>query len=169
MTNINKKYKVTLNKNIIKDGEKMKTVHFRDINDDNRSDVMRISLNENQLDFIESVADCLKEAEETKEWHPLAIYVNECVVGFAMYGSFDNNKYTWIDRIMIDKKHQMQGIGKAAMLKLIDVVSSEYKVDTLYLSIIEKNYIARKLYEGIGFRYINEKDENGELIFEYKV
>lgn len=86
-----------------------------------------------------------------------------------MYGSFGSNRDTWIDRIMIDKKHQGKGYGKAAMLKLIEIVSKKYEVDTVYLSIIEENKVAYELYKSIEFEYINEKDPNGEPIFKYTV
>ena len=45
-------------------------------------------------------------SKEYKQWQPVAIYHNEDVIGFAMYGSFGPNRYTWIDRIMIDQKYQ---------------------------------------------------------------
>lgn len=70
---------------------------------------------------------------------------------------------------MIDEKYQGRGFGRAAMVKLIDIVSKKYEVNVVYLSIIEENQVARKLYESIGFQYINEKDENGEPIFQYVI
>lgn len=51
----------------------------------------------------------LKEAEEYEQWHPVAIYTDATLVGFAMYGSFGLNFDTWIDRIIIDEK--FQGLG----------------------------------------------------------
>lgn len=147
----------------------MDTLHFKAVNDQNEIKVKALELKANQLGFIESVDECLKEARECDLWRPVAIYMGEEVVGFAMYGSFENNKYTWIDRIMIDKNYQGKGIGREAMNKLMKKVSSEYDASKLYLSIIEDNQVARKLYESLGFRYTNEKDKNGELIFEYIV
>ena len=84
-----------------------------------------------------------------------------------MYGSFGPNKNTWIDRIIIDEKFQGKGLGKKAMLKLIDTVTKEYEIKVIYLSIVEDNKVAYNLYKSIGFVYMNEKDPNGELIFKY--
>jgi diamine N-acetyltransferase len=56
-----------------------------------------------------------------------------------------------------------------AMIKLIDRVSKEYGVNVIYLSIIEENTIAHRLYKGLGFEYTNERDPNGELIFKYTI
>lgn len=86
-----------------------------------------------------------------------------------MYGSFGPNKDTWIDRIMIDEKFQGKGLGRKAMQKLIEIVSKEYGVKVIYLSIIEENEVAFNLYKSIGFVFINERDPNGELIFKYAI
>lgn len=131
--------------------------------------VREIKLKQEQVNFIETVDQCLEEAADCDEWHPVAIYYSKDIIGFAMYGSFGPNKDTWIDRIMIDEKYQGRGFGRTAMMKLIDIVSKEYGVNTIYLSIVEENTLAYNLYKSIGFEYINEKDVNGELIFKYKV
>ncbi|MGL4373814.1 MAG: GNAT family N-acetyltransferase [Turicibacter sp.] len=119
---------------------------------------------------METVTECLTEAGQYTEWHPVAIYHGADIVGFAMYGSFGPNKHTWIDRILIDERYQGNGYGKMAMKQLIEVVSKEYDVNTIYLSIIESNTVAYKLYTSIGFEDMKELDpENGELMFRYVV
>lgn len=148
----------------------MDNIHFRDIDNTNKYAVREIKLRPEQENFIETVDECLEEANTYDEWHPVAIYYNEEIIGFAMYGSFGPNKHTWIDRIIIDEKHQGKGFGKIAMMKLIDIVSKEYRVNTIYLSIVEGNAVAYNLYKSIGFKYMNEKDpNNGELLFQYTI
>jgi|SRR5690625_260835 len=147
----------------------LKDIHFKIVDESNEKLVRKVSLKPDQDDFIETVDEYLAEAKEYKQWQPVAIYHNEDVIGFAMYGSFGPNRHTWIDRIIIDQKYQGQGLGKEAMKGLIKKVSEEYKVAVLYLSIIEENKVAERLYKQIGFKYTNKKDPNGELIFEYKV
>lgn len=145
-------------------------INFKDIDSENVEKVKALKIKKNQEGFIETVEECLQEASIYKEWHPVAIYNYEEVIGFAMYGSFGPNKHTWIDRILIEDKHQNKGFGKAAMKKLINIVSQTYNVDTIYLSIVEENKVAHKLYTSIGFQYMNEKDpSNGELMFKYEV
>ncbi len=147
----------------------MGNIHFRDIDNTNKYAVRKIKLKPEQENFIETVDQCLEEANTYDEWHPVAIYCDEEIVGFAMYGSFGPNKHTWIDRIIIDEKYQGRGFGKIAMIRLIDIVSKEYGVNTIYLSIIEGNVLAYNLYKSIGFKYMNEKDPNGELLFQYTI
>ncbi|MEN2767691.1 GNAT family N-acetyltransferase [Ornithinibacillus xuwenensis] len=147
----------------------MYNVYFRDIDDKNEFTVRNITLKSGQENFIETVDECLKEASIYPEWHPVAIYKDEIIIGFAMYGSFGPNKDTWIDRIMIDEKYQGNGYGRIAMKKLIDIVSKEYGVNVIYLSIIEENKVAYRLYTSMGFEFMNERDPNGELLFKYTI
>ncbi|MED1908840.1 GNAT family N-acetyltransferase [Cytobacillus firmus] len=75
-----------------------------------------------------------------------------------------------MDRIMIDEKYQGKGYGKMAMIKLIDLVSKEYCVNVIYLSITEENRTAYSLYKSIGFEFMNEIDpNNGELLFKFTI
>ncbi|SDN14800.1 diamine N-acetyltransferase [Psychrobacillus sp. OK028] len=148
----------------------MNNVHFKNIDDTNEYKVRNIKLKPAQEKFIETVDESLKEAETFHEWHPVAIYYDDEIIGFAMYGCFGLNKDTWIDRIIIDEKHQGKGYGKLAMMKLIDMVSKEYGVNVIYLSITEENRTAYNLYKNIGFEFMNEKDpNNGELLFKYTI
>ncbi|KPB06270.1 GNAT family N-acetyltransferase [Bacillus sp. CHD6a] len=146
----------------------MSNVYFKDIDVTNEYQVRNIKLKSGQEKYIETVDECLKEATIYQEWHPVAIYFGEGVIGFAMYGSFGINKDTWIDRIMIDEKYQGKGYGKIAMIKLMDIVSKEYDVNVIYLSITKENSTAYSLYKSLGFEFMNEVDpNNGELLFKY--
>lgn len=147
----------------------MADITFRKIDQTNEQAVRNISIHPDQLNFIESVAECLEEAAMYSEWQPVAIYHDAQVIGFAMYGSFGVNKDTWLDRIIIDKAYQGRGFGRIAIKKLIKIISKIYDVDVIYLSIIEENKLAYHLYESIGFELMDQRDPNGELMFEYFV
>ncbi|WP_315906653.1 GNAT family N-acetyltransferase [Priestia koreensis] len=147
----------------------MANIHFKLIDDTNELLVRNIKIKREQEHFIETVDQCLQEASTYSEWQPIAIYNDDIIIGFAMYGSFGDSCDTWIDRIMIDEKYQGKGYGKTAMKQLIDHVSKEYGVNVVYLSIIEENRQAYHLYTKIGFTFINERDPNGELIFKYTI
>ena len=145
----------------------MKNISIKEINEFNNGAVKEVKVKNGQETFIETVEECLAEAAEYKEWCPVAIYADNTLVGFAMYGSFGPNKHTWIDRIIIDEKYQGKGYGRAAMIKLIDIVTKKYDVVDVYLSFVDGNEAAYNLYKSLGFKYINERDENGEYIFKY--
>lgn len=151
-------------------GVKIMNINFKDISNENLEKVLALKLKKGQEGFVETVDECLKEVSMYKEWHPVAIYNNDKVIGFAMYGSFGPNRHTWIDRILIDGEQQNNGFGKAAMKKLIDIVAETYKVDTIYLSIVEENKVAYNLYTSIGFEDMKERDpNNNELMFKYEI
>lgn len=72
----------------------MYNINFKDISDNNENEVKKIKLNPKQKDFIETVDECLEEAKIYSEWHPVAIYNHDTIIGFAMYGSFGPNRHT---------------------------------------------------------------------------
>lgn len=148
----------------------MEEIFFKKIDESNEQEVRKVTLSPNQTTFIESVDECLVEAKEYPAWEPIAIYSGDIIVGFAMFGSFGPNRHTWIDRIIIDYKYQGQGLGRKAMKGLIKMVSEEYDVDLIYLSIVEENEVAYHLYTSLGFEYMEDEEEpNGELIFKLDI
>lgn len=64
------------------------SIRFTKVNETNIDDIRKISVKENQTAFIETVDECLKEAEEYAGWCPVGIYNDDILVGFAMYGAF---------------------------------------------------------------------------------
>lgn len=145
----------------------MACIRIKEIDASNINEVRRISVKEHQRSFIETVDECLREAAIYEQWCPVAIYNYDEIVGFAMYGAFGKNPDTWIDRIIIDEKCQEKGFGKCAMKELSKIVTEKYNVNTVYLSFVEDNDVARKLYENLGFNFTGEYDSEGELIYRY--
>ena len=120
-------------------------IHFETVTSKNRKSVEDLCLFPEQINFIESAADCLKEADEISQWKPVAIY-NECnLIGFAMYGYFNEPLpygELWLDRILIDKKYQKKGYGKIAISALIQKITKEYACKKIYLSVYDINKTA---------------------------
>lgn len=77
----------------------------------NRRAIEKLKVFPHQTGFIESVADCMKEADQLAAWHPMCIYDNDTLIGFTMYGMIQEPAYTrlWFDRLLIDKQHQGKG------------------------------------------------------------
>ena len=82
----------------------------------NRRAIEKLKVLPHQTGFIESVADCMKEADQLAAWHPMCIYDNDTMIGFTMYGMIQEPAYTrlWFDRLLIDKQHQGKGYAKPA-------------------------------------------------------
>ncbi|MBF0753063.1 GNAT family N-acetyltransferase [Jeotgalicoccus nanhaiensis] len=147
----------------------MTCIRIKEIDASNINEMRRISVKEHQKSFIETVDECLEEAAIYKQWCPVAIYDYDKIVGFAMYGAFGKNPDTWIDRIIIDEKYQGKGFGKLAMKELIKIITEKYNVNIVYLSFVENNDVARKLYENLGFNFTDEYDPEGELIYKFNL
>lgn len=133
----------------------------------NRKQVLGLCLAENQKGFIESTAQCLKEARRLWLWHPVAISVDGLVVGFAMYGRFPREGKSgrvWLDRLLIGAQYQGQGFGKKALSVLCERLKNQYRCKEIYLSCYPENIGAIAMYQKAGFQFNGEKDLNGEDI-----
>ncbi|MCI8624621.1 MAG: GNAT family N-acetyltransferase [Provencibacterium sp.] len=151
------------------DLENQRPLQFRPVNDENREEAEKLEVFSEQTGFIESVSECLQEADRLERWRPVGIYQGDALVGFAMYGYFPNPSpgQLWLDRLLIDKRFQGKGYGRRAVLALLDRLHREYTSDRVYLSVYEENTHAVRLYRQIGFRFNGEKDTKGEKVMVY--
>lgn len=133
----------------------------------NRAHVEGLRVRAEQQNFIETTAQCMKEADQLPLWRPVALMRGADLVGFAMYGLWAEEGArgrVWLDRLLIDARFQGQGLGKEALTLLIDRIRAEYGCEELYLSLYEDNVRALRLYEEAGFRLNGQRDANGELV-----
>ncbi|HEL3623408.1 TPA: GNAT family N-acetyltransferase, partial [Clostridioides difficile] len=86
-------------------------VRIADIN--NWHDLVSLSVDKSQLDYIESNALSIAESKFITAWVPVGIYDENSLIGFAMYGRLEDDR-VWLDRFMIDSKYQGKGYGKAS-------------------------------------------------------
>ncbi|MEF9935161.1 MAG: GNAT family N-acetyltransferase [Clostridium sp.] len=146
-------------------------LHFKSIDKNNLSEVLSLKIRSDQEGFIESVDECIEEARSASNWRTLAIYSGSEVVGFTMYGYFENEGYygrVWLDRILIDYRYQGKGYGKKSVVYLIKRLFDEYNCNEIYLSVYDYNKFAIRLYESIGFKFNGEVDSKGEKVMVIK-
>lgn len=147
-------------------------LHIKPINQFNREQAEALTLLPAQEGYIESVSECLAEADEFKAWRPVGICAGGILVGFAMYGMFPETSglgRVWLDRLLIDCRYQGRGYGKSAVAALLERIREEYHVSHTYLSVYDDNEPAIRLYKQIGFRFNGELDTKGErvMVFEF--
>lgn len=141
------------------------------INDRNRTEALALRPAPEQAGFVESVEECLAEAAALACWRPVVIREGERIVGFAMYGLFEDEGESgrvWLDRLLIDRCYQGRGLGKAALVRLMARLKAEYGRDELYLSVVEENEAATALYRAFGFALNGERDLHGERVMVWK-
>jgi len=126
-------------------------IALREINRDNFSDVLKLSVLDAQKGYVASNMYSLAEAKAHPECIPLAVYNDDELVGFVMYGMDFEEKEYWIIRLMIDQEHQKKGYGRAAMRCVLARLLPDKDHDKVYISFVPDNAGAQKLYEQLGF------------------
>lgn len=149
------------------------TLHFEKVTSKNRKQIEKLGLYPTQKDYIETVEECLIEADENNIWETVGIYDDHLLIGFAMYGFFkeiQSDGQVWLDRFLIDRNYQGKGYGKEAVTKLLKILADEYNQNKVYLSVYDINKPAIHLYEKIGFCFNGEYDTKGErvMVYEFK-
>lgn len=136
----------------------------------NRRAVLALDVRPAQRRHIETTAECLAEADETPLWRPVALMSGGDLVGFAMYGRFPawigdgGGMQVWLDRLLIDARHQGRGLGEAALAALLVRLRGEYGDTPVYLSVYGDNAPAIRLYAKYGFAFTGELDTKGERV-----
>ncbi len=142
-------------------------LYIKPVTEENRTQVLHLHVAPNQKTFIETTAQCLAEADKESRWHPVAIYDEDTLVGFAMYGAFispTKGECVWLDRFLIGEGFQHHGYGEQALVQLIDLLQEEYRCQRIYLSLYDDNTVAKALYQKHGFAFNGELDRNGERV-----
>ena len=130
-------------------------IALRPATEDDRSELEGLTIPEDQLPFVGSVADAFSEAEEEPDGRgiPFGLYEGDTLVGFVMLSDEVGNPsyvahYLW--KLLIDLRFQRQGYGTAA----IDLVAEYFRsrgVETLWTSATEGDGGPLPFYERCGF------------------
>ncbi|MEP6564344.1 MAG: GNAT family N-acetyltransferase [Mesorhizobium sp.] len=127
----------------------------------NRALVAALELAPDQMDFVASNAESLDEAETDRDARPRVVMAGDRVVGFLMYEADDDEARIY--RFMIDRAHQGQGYGKAALREVLDEIIGLGHIRHVSICYEPGNVAARHLYRAAGF--VEEGlDEDGEMI-----
>lgn len=126
--------------------------------------VLDLGVAEGQKAFVASNAFSFAEAWFHKEIaRPFAIMLGDAPVGFFM-GCVDHAKpYYCVWRLMIDRRHQGKGYGRAALNQAVAFLKSQGATE-VFLSYAPSNAIAAKLYESAGFVLTGEIESDGEVV-----
>lgn len=139
-------------------------IMFKAVTYETLKEVCMLSVKDDQVSFIESNAYSIAESKFNDEWNTIGIYIDDILVGFAMYGYISSEKRVWLDRFMIDGRFQGKGYGRNVIKELINKIFNDFKCDEIYLSIFDDNLNALKLYNSLGFKANGELDYGGENI-----
>lgn len=143
---------------------------LRPITQDNWRVCIALEVAEAQQNFVAPNVRSLAQAAYETMWQPHGVYLDDEMVGFAMYGIYNyEGRDIWdITRLMIDKAHQGKGYGTQAMHLILDAMRAEApQIQEVYISFVPENAAARHVYSKIGF--VEDGMMHGEIVMQRKL
>lgn len=138
-------------------------VVLREIDKDNFAECIKLEVAPEQKDFVASNVVSIAQSKVYSHMVPMAVYNDDVMVGFVMYGCDPDTLQYWVIRLMIETRRQREGLGRAAMLELIKLLRKKENCDQISLSLVPENTGAQSLYSSLGFERTGEIDE-GEIV-----
>jgi diamine N-acetyltransferase len=130
-----------------------------------------LSVSDSQIGFVAPNAVSLAQALFSQEAWYRAIYRSEELVGFVMLEDESlrspppDKPAVGVWRFMIDQRFQGQGIGRAALLLVIEHVRSKGVFEKLQLSYVPGPGSPEPFYLGLGFQHTGKLD-GSEVVLE---
>ena len=140
-------------------------ITLREINPANWHECINLSVTESQKKFVASNVYSLAQAKVYPSYTPLAIYHDDEMVGFILYGIDPDNNQMEISRLMVDQRYQGKGCGRAAMTQLLEIIRQDASLSVVYISFVPENKNAEALYLSLGFEHTGEI-KDGELVMK---
>ena len=132
-------------------------VILRELTRDTWEECVDLDVAEHQRNFVSSNLVSLAEAQFYPGTVCRAVYADEVMVGFVMYGPDaeyapgEQGAYAFV-RLMIGQHHQGKGYGRAAIAAVIEAVKNMPESRVLFTSYVPENTPAEHLYAAAGFR-----------------
>ena len=142
-------------------------IKLDEITADNLEVVLKLKVSKEQENFVSTTAYSLAQAYVYREnAYPFAIYADDTLVGFIMFGIYElRNQYTlW--KFLIDEKYQNKGYGKMALALGIEYMKKQYDIKEMYTGVAIDNDVAERLYHSVGFQ-LTGLIENGMKELRY--
>lgn len=138
-------------------------IRLLEIDKDNLDKVLELKVHEDQAAYVSPVAFSLAQAYVYRETaFPFAIYDDEILVGFIMMGYYEGRKQYTLWKLLIDKRYQNMGYGRAAVNLGMKKFRDMFDVSEIYTGVIFGNHAAKHLYSSIGFKTTGLIENNME-------
>jgi diamine N-acetyltransferase len=130
-------------------------IRLQPIDKDNWTECIKLKAKPEQEGFIASNLYSIAQFQFLEQFEAMAIYDEQTMVGFALYGLDSDDGNYWIYRLMIDGNFQGKGYGKAALRYIVEEIRNKPdRTDVLMISFDPKNELARQLYVKASFEEI---------------
>ena len=136
------------------------TVTIGPVTRDNWRAVSQLKVAATQEQFVAAPSYYLALCCYENIWHPLAILVDEQVVGFLMWAVDATDASCWLGGILIDRHYQGRGYGRQAVQAAIAMLATEHGHQSFALSYDPANTVAQHLYSSLGFVETGEWEDD---------
>lgn len=146
-------------------------VTLREITSETVIEVTKLSVAESQKGFVAPNSVSLAQALFAPEAWYRAIYLADELAGFVMLEDDSlrspppKEPKVGLWRFMIDARFQGRGIGKAALMRVIEHVRVKGRFTSLELSYVPGPGCAEPFYLSVGFRHTGRMEDN-EIVLE---
>ncbi|GAA0586375.1 GNAT family N-acetyltransferase [Paractinoplanes ferrugineus] len=131
------------------------------ITDDNWRAVADVAPTDEQRRFVAALgARYLLLSMRGGLWNSLAVLAGETVAGHVMWAYDDEGGAHWVGGMLVDAAEQGKGIGRAAMLAVVDRLSDLPGAREIRLAYHPENIAAAKLYVSLGFQDTGEREDD---------
>lgn len=142
-------------------------VILRQVDRDNWREVANLKVAESQREFVAEPAYYLALCCYGGLWQPLAIYLDDKVIGFMMSAVDSDDGSCWLGGILIDQAYQRHGYGRQAIRTAIAMLAEEHAYKQFALSYSPENP-AKGLYASLGFLETGEL-EGDEVVARFSI
>lgn len=146
----------------------MPKIELREITAQNFKECIELKVADSQKSFVATNVMSIAQSKIYPTVYPMAIYAENEMVGFTMFGLDEDDGRFYLVRLMIDEKYQGQGYGKSAALAVIEKMRAVKECQEIYLSFAPENVSAEKLYQKVGFTRTGELNE-GEIVMKFVI
>lgn len=127
-------------------------IRLAELHRDNWEACASLRVKPEQTGFIASNLHSIAEAQFLQGFSSLAVYQEEALVGYALFGLDPDDGMYWIYRLMIEESYQNLGYGLAAIRQIIEVIANRTdRSSVIRLGCNPSNEPARRLYAKAGF------------------
>ena len=135
-------------------------VSLRPVDQENWRDVARLKVSEAQRDFVAEPAYYLALCAYGNDWQPLAICLDEQVIGFMMWATDPADGSCWLGGIIIDESMQNRGYGSQAVQAAINLLHEQHGYTNFALSYQPANLVGKHVYAKLGFVETEEWEDD---------
>lgn len=138
-------------------------VSIRPLDRFNWESALELELHDYQRDFLPDVLYSIAQSK-FENLFPHGIFLGGKMVGFLMYGNFGG--ICWINRIMVDKNFQKDGIGSHALTQILQQLQRDPSCKEIRTSFSRQNSVAEHFFGQHDFRKVTDSLED-EVVLRY--